>query len=131
MVEEYSIQDSVQFCGWIENKSAQHVELVGKSAIYISASTFENSPIAVLEAMSAKCNVLLSDIPAHQQIKEHVDSVELFSVNNAVELAQKLQSMIDAIDENGAYSCKHDMSRFDLKDNAERYLELLETCRER
>ena len=129
MVEEYSLQNCVRFCGWVENKSEKHVELVGKSAIYISASTFENSPISVLEAMSAKCNVLLSDISAHQQIKDHVDSVELFSVNNAEDLAQKLQFMMDAIDKNGGYSHEHEMSRFDLKDCAKKYLEVLEGCK--
>lgn len=87
-VAELDIEDRVEFKGWVENKSKAHVELVGKAAIYVSASRFENSPISVLEAMSAKCHVLLSDISPHRILM--TDECKLFDMNNANELADKL-----------------------------------------
>ena len=45
--------------------------------VFVSASTVEGLPVAVLEAMVCRCLVVLSDIPAHREIASHASSVQL------------------------------------------------------
>lgn len=54
--------------------------------LYLSASTFEGLPFAALEAMSTGLPALLSNIPAHRELK----NVRLFSLDNASRAAQKI-----------------------------------------
>lgn len=43
-------------------------ELYGKAGVFVLPSSHEGQPIAVLEAMSYGCPMILSDIPAHREI---------------------------------------------------------------
>jgi len=52
----------IVFHGWIDNKSNEYKELLGKAAIYSLVSEKENASIALLEAMSAGCAVITSDV---------------------------------------------------------------------
>jgi glycosyltransferase involved in cell wall biosynthesis len=65
LVHKLDLTDSVVFHGWLENKSEEHIELIAKAKIFVSASDFENNPVSVMEALVSDCHVLLSDIPAH------------------------------------------------------------------
>jgi len=95
LVHDLRLQNRIEFLGWIENKSLRHVSLVGKAAIYISASRFENSPISVLEAISAECHPLLSDIPPHRLLIDNYNY--LFDTNDERTLAKKIEKLIDDI----------------------------------
>lgn len=95
LVNTLNIQDRIEFLGWLENKSLRHVSLVGKAAIYISASRFENSPVSVLEAISAECYPLLSDIPPHRLLIDNSDYI--FDANDEKSLAQKIEKKINEI----------------------------------
>jgi glycosyltransferase involved in cell wall biosynthesis len=50
------------FHGWINNKSKKDKELIGKAAIYCLVSEKENASVALLEAMSAGCAVITSNV---------------------------------------------------------------------
>lgn len=106
----------IQFCGWIENKSEKHRNLVGKAAIYVSASWFENSPISVLEAINAGCRVLLSDIPPHRTLVTEESS--LFEVGNSLELSQKLEKAMILFEKN---ECVIQKSPLDWSEVAQSY----------
>ncbi len=90
------ITSRVNFRGWIENGSPEQLEYLKKAAVYISASHFENCPMAVLEAMAAGCLPLLSDIEGHRQFleKEPEESRYFFRADDAKELARKLEALI-------------------------------------
>ena len=45
--------------------------------VFVSASTVEGLPVAVLEAMVCRCLVVLSDIPAHREIASRTSFVQL------------------------------------------------------
>ena len=86
------IADKVEFVGRVDNKSEQHLSLLGSASIYVSASQFENFPISVMEALCSGAYPLLSDIEAHRQL---IDEDELFfPVGDANSLAIKLQRAI-------------------------------------
>ena len=48
--------------GWLDNKGQEYKDLLEKSAIYVLASEKENASIALLEAMSAGCAVITTNI---------------------------------------------------------------------
>lgn len=58
------------------------------SDAFVSSSSGEGLPLAVIEAMSMGLPVLLSDIPSHREIAEVSDSgVKIFAIDNLDELA--------------------------------------------
>ncbi len=52
----------IVFHGWMNNESKEYKELLGSSSIYVLASEKENASIALLEAMSAGCAVITTNI---------------------------------------------------------------------
>jgi glycosyltransferase involved in cell wall biosynthesis len=48
--------------GWLDNQSREYKDLLEKSAIYVLASEKENASIALLEAMSAGCAVITTNV---------------------------------------------------------------------
>jgi len=79
--------DSVIFTGDV----ADVRRYLSASDVFVSSSSGEGLPLAVIEAMSMGLTVLLSDIPSHREIADVSDSaVKLFAVNNLDELAALL-----------------------------------------
>jgi len=89
---------SVEFLGWIDNKSPEQLGIIGESYIYISASQFENCPMSVVETTVAGCYPLLSDIPAHRQLI--ADSKYYFELNDVDSLVNRLQKQMLLYDGN-------------------------------
>ncbi|OGJ19909.1 hypothetical protein A3K73_08125 [Candidatus Pacearchaeota archaeon RBG_13_36_9] len=52
----------IVFHGWIDNNSKEYKDLLESSSIYTLVSEKENSSIALLEAMSAGCTIITSNI---------------------------------------------------------------------
>ena len=50
--------------------------------LYVSASTSEGLPVAVLEAMAVETPCLVSDIPGHQTLNNHGAYVDLFQLGD-------------------------------------------------
>jgi glycosyltransferase involved in cell wall biosynthesis len=92
------IEDAVRTAG-----VSQHVSMAGyrddvwslmKAArALVSTSIFEGRPNAVLEAMAARCPLVLSDIPGHREVAD--DSMaRLVPINRPDELARALTETI-------------------------------------
>jgi hypothetical protein len=88
------------------------------SDVYVSASFGEGLPIAVLEAMVARCPVVLSDIDPHREIAEGVDFIPLVDprdVQGFGDQVQRIRSLSpDARAELGERCRAHVESRFAL-----------------
>lgn len=59
-------------------------ELYNKSKFYISPSLFEGFSITPLEALSANCKIILSDIEAHKEI--YGNQINYFKTSNLISL---------------------------------------------
>ena len=95
LVRELGMEDRAAFHGWIENGSPEQLAYLKRSCIYISASHFENCPMAVLEAMAAGCRPLLSDIEGHRQFFEGKESEScFFPADDETLLAEKTRELI-------------------------------------
>lgn len=88
-IEELGLQEQVQLTGMIERDSVFGYFL--QSDLFISASYGEGLPVAVLEAMSCRCPVVLSDIPPHREIAEGVDFIPLVKPGDAAGFAREIK----------------------------------------
>jgi glycosyltransferase involved in cell wall biosynthesis len=64
-------------------------ELYTHAGLFVLPSSHEGQPIAALEAISYRCPVILSDIPAHREIA--TSSAELVRVGDVATLAKRLK----------------------------------------
>jgi len=85
---EYS-SENIIFRGKVENVA----DFLGASDVFISASTSEGLPNAVLEAMYTGLPVILSDITSHKEIVGE-NYPFLFKTKNITDLKKKMDHMI-------------------------------------
>ena len=92
LIQQLGLELRVRFEGAVRSND---IALYLATAVgYISASSFEGRPNSVLEAMAAGLPVLLSDIPAHQEMIQPDESGLLFS--DADEAARAIESILDS-----------------------------------
>ena len=114
------LTDRVRFLGWIDNDSAEMKELYGTSRIFISASYFESFGLSVLEAVSAGCYPLVSDIGGHRFIIH--DDRFFFQKENIEDLRKKLSRLLGhAIADNNI-----NIKRFSWSNVIKDYISMLE-----
>lgn len=123
LVRELKLEDKVVFHGWINNHSSEQMAFLEKAAIYITASHFENCPMAVLETIAAGCYPLLSDIPAHRQFI--VDDKYFFPMDDCNELAKRIQTLIDGGNDWYRGKSKIDVSCYDWSNIITLYEDIL------
>jgi glycosyltransferase involved in cell wall biosynthesis len=87
--QENGLQDQIEFTGLIPRDNV--FEYLLNTDIFISASLGEGLPIAVLEAMTCGCPVLLSDIPPHREIAEGVDFIPLIKPDDVAGFAREIK----------------------------------------
>lgn len=63
-VNKYNLQDSIKFIGFSDRKD----ELLNKANLFLSTSYYEGLPFSVVEAMSYKIPLILSDIVGHKDL---------------------------------------------------------------
>lgn len=120
LVKELGIEKKVYFHGWIPNRSDEQLKLLGNARIYVSASTFENCPMSVLEAIASGAYPLVSDIPAHRQILPERKC--WFGVNDSSDLAKLFIESAKNVDMNVAL----DIEAYDWKKITHQYEEILQ-----
>lgn len=93
LVKGLKISEKISFHGWIDNATEEQLSFLKKASIYITASHFENCPMAVLETIAAGCYPLLSDIPSHRQFVK--DDIYFFQKDDVDELAEKIENQVN------------------------------------
>lgn len=117
---ENNLAGTVQLLGWIDNDSERMKDLYGKAGIFISASYFESFGLTVLEALSAGCYPLISDIGGHRYILK--DDRYFFKVGNVKELHEKLSQIM----RRGTGRLNLKLDQFSWKNVIKHYITLLE-----
>ena len=86
---ELGIADRVLWTGRISRE--QTLKHLWRANAFVSMSRGEGLPVAVLEAMSCHCPVVLSDIPPHREIRgTRNDLIPLFEPGDHRELAKAI-----------------------------------------
>jgi glycosyltransferase involved in cell wall biosynthesis len=86
--------------------------------VLVSTSHGEGLPVAVIEAMAARCPVILSDIPPHRELVDGADFVPLVGVGDANGVAQQIRRFREmsptAVRDLGHRSREHVVARYAL-----------------
>ncbi len=88
-VEESGLQEQGLLTGMIARDSV--FEYFVQADLFVSASYGEGLPVAVLEAMTCRCPVILSDIPPHREIAEGVDFIPLIQQGDAAGFSREIR----------------------------------------
>ena len=89
LTDRLGLRECVTFRGWLDHGSELHSALVNSAAVFISASRFENCPVAVLESAAAGSTLILSDISGHHLTG--VDGIRYFPADDPAALAAILR----------------------------------------
>lgn len=81
------------FHGWLNNNGEEYKNLLEQSAIYVLASEKENASIALLEAMSAGCAVITTNVSGCAETVG--DEGLLIDPKDAIGLKEKVNSFIN------------------------------------
>lgn len=89
LVNELHLTDAVVFLGWLNKE--QNNENYAKASIYISIPESDGTSVSLLEAMSAACIPVVSDLPVtHEWITPGVNGIIRKDGEDAFEAALKL-----------------------------------------
>lgn len=87
--ERLGVTGSVTFTGLIGREDVYRQLL--EADLYVSPSSGEGLPVAVLEAMACRRPVILSDIPPHREIVGDAEFIPLISPNDVAGFAREMQ----------------------------------------
>ncbi|MDD4976087.1 MAG: glycosyltransferase family 4 protein [Bacteriovorax sp.] len=93
----------------LKNLEDKNIKLIGSqelvleynmgSDMYVSASTHEGIPVAVLEAMAVENPCLISEIPGHMTLLKHGSFVETFKLGDIEDFLKKFDLMFKNIED--------------------------------
>ncbi|MGI0024188.1 MAG: glycosyltransferase family 4 protein [Nitrososphaera sp.] len=86
---QVGLENQLEFTGLIPRDKV--FEYLLRADLFISTSSGEGLPVAVLEAMACGCPVLLSDIPPHREIAEGVDFIPLIQPDDVAGFAREIK----------------------------------------
>ena len=87
LVNKYKMNDQIAFLGLRHDVPV----LLSASDIFITASFVEGLPLSIIEAMASGLTIIASSIKPHKEILEDGSFGILFEVNNAGDLANKIE----------------------------------------
>ena len=99
------------------------------SDMYVSASTHEGIPVAVLEAMAVETPCLISDIPGHVTLLKYGPFVQTYKIGDVQDFLTKLDSMCAYYEETMATAKKARslvVDHYSVKQMVNQYLQVYE-----
>lgn len=116
MVKGLDLNDQVEFTGLVPREEVYR--RLAAADLFVSASSVEGLPVAVLEAMACGCPVILSDIPSHREIAGEADFVPLVRCDDVDGFAREIRRIRNLSPaeraELGARCRRHAQDRFSL-----------------
>ncbi|WP_029036030.1 glycosyltransferase family 4 protein [Salinimicrobium xinjiangense] len=86
-IHEHDLKNTVEFCGYLSDVFT----ILRKADVYVSASLYEGLPGSVIEAMSVKLPLLLSDIEEHKEVAQGNKNALFFETKKSEDLSEKIQ----------------------------------------
>ena len=90
-VKAFGLEENIRFIGFTTEKEA----LLERSHLYFSTSHYEGLPFAVVEAMSYKLPLLLTDIMGHADMVEEEQNGLLFNSSEHNAVSDFIQDLIE------------------------------------
>lgn len=123
-IERLGCRDRIFFEGAVE---PEQVPLyMAAATVYLSASTHEGRPNAVLEALASGMPSILSDIPAHREVINSGENGLLFAENNYEDLITALNELEQSPERRQLFSiaAKNTVKDMSWENCASSYIEL-------
>ena len=92
LAERLCVKDKVKFVGWLSQK--ENAEYYSKSKIYISIPKSDSFPISLMEAMSAECLCIISDLPAYKGLMKNKENSLVIS-NEEILKADYIEQILE------------------------------------
>ena len=92
LAHELEVEDLVSFPGELPREAVYST--LWKADVFVSLSRVEGMPIAVLEALSAECPAVLSDIPPHRELARVVDGLPLVDPDDVSGAAEAMERFL-------------------------------------
>ena len=90
-VKQHNLENTVEFHGFIDNV----IEVVSKADVYVSTSLYEGLPGSVIEAMSVKKPLLLSDIEEHREVATENKNAVFFKSRDVEGIRRGIQQILN------------------------------------
>jgi glycosyltransferase involved in cell wall biosynthesis len=123
-LKELARKDGIILTGFIKGEKLQ--ALLTHARVFVLPSSHEGLPIALLEAMSYRLPVIVSDIPANMEIG--LPQKCYFQVGNEIELTKKLKTALESSDTKVDYPMEAYNWDFIAKQVIEVYKKVLPFC---
>ena len=91
LVKQLNLAGSVNELGWIDENDLNAI--YSAAELFVFPSWYEGFGLPILEAMSCRLPVILSDIPTHREIAN--DSALYFRPGDKIELAERIYSLLN------------------------------------
>lgn len=91
-LKKYELEENIILHGNVYGN--KKYEFFKSCSIFIFPSHFENSPVVIKEAIAAKMAIICSDIEANKIILKDKGNTELFTSNDAMDLANKIEEIL-------------------------------------
>lgn len=88
-IEKRRLGEGVRLTGLIERERVY--EALAGADLFVSTSSVEGLPVALLEAMACRTPVVVSDIPPHREIAGQAEAVPLVPVDDPAVLAAQIE----------------------------------------
>lgn len=116
---------NIQITGWLDKNEVDAI--VNDADIYLSTATFEGLPFSVLEALSLKKPVLLSDCVGNKDLVFNGLNGDVFqNENDAIVKILQFYNNSSMLEIMGEHSMAHCKSYFDLSKTSSNYRQLYE-----
>ncbi|MFD1031914.1 glycosyltransferase [Metaplanococcus flavidus] len=119
-VEFYGLSEQVKFIGFSNEKD----KILQESDLFLSTSEYEGLPYAVIEAMSYKLPLLLTDIIGHSDLIEGDKNGLLFKNNEDPAIYEFVKSLIHDLEKRNSL-CNHSYRIFNERLNVTQMLKKL------
>jgi glycosyltransferase involved in cell wall biosynthesis len=111
------------FHGWLNNNSVEYKELLESSKIYVLTSERENSSVSLLEAMSAGCAVITSNVSGCPEVVG--DAGFLVSPKNSLEIKNAIYKLVGNEEHYGNLARNRILNFYSWDKSINKYLEFM------